>query len=72
MLPWFVRVQDDMATMEVPGMGTYEDIRHAYDSLLPAPRSPSRHPNIYGTVKWAFPGNQRPYVKHAIGRAIIC
>jgi hypothetical protein len=30
MLPWFVKVHDDMMTMEIPEMGSYDEIAMAY------------------------------------------
>ncbi|KAF1935038.1 hypothetical protein EJ02DRAFT_428800 [Clathrospora elynae] len=45
MLPWFVKVHDDMSTMEVPKMGSYAKIATAHQQLTAAPTSPSGHPN---------------------------
>jgi hypothetical protein len=72
MLPWYVRVTEDMSTMEVPAMGTYADIAKAHHTLTAAPKTPSGHPNMYGGTNWAFPGDVAPTFASAISRAIHC
>jgi hypothetical protein len=71
-LPWFVKVHDNMTTMEIPEMGSYAEIALAHQQLTAAPKSPSGHANKYGGVKWAFPGDVNPTYKSAIARAINC
>ncbi|KAF1937909.1 hypothetical protein EJ02DRAFT_355705, partial [Clathrospora elynae] len=72
MLPWFVKVHDDMSTMEVPGMGSYAEIATAHQQLTAAPTSPSGHPNQYGGIKWAFPADVNPVYSSSISRAVNC
>jgi hypothetical protein len=72
MLPWFVKVHDDMSTMEVPEMGSYAEIAMAHQQLTAAPRTPSGHSNMYGGVKWAFPGDVNPVYSSQISRAVNC
>jgi hypothetical protein len=72
MLPWFVRVHDDMTTMEVPDMGSYQEIATAYQQCTAAPKTPSGHSNRYGGVNWAFPGDIVPHFTSAISRAVNC
>jgi hypothetical protein len=57
MLPWFVGIQPDHSTMEIPEMGVWEEIAHAHRSLTAAPRSPSGKPNIYGGIPYRFPAS---------------
>lgn len=71
-LPWLVKVQDDMATMEMPEMGSYQEIALAHQSLTAAPLTPSGHPNKYGGIKWAFPADVSPEFSSAISKAIHC
>ena len=71
-LPWFVKVGEDMQTMEIPEMGTYAEIQAAYQSLCAAPKTPSGHPNKYGGVRWPFPGDVTPIYTSPISMAINC
>ncbi|OAK93360.1 hypothetical protein IQ06DRAFT_178379, partial [Phaeosphaeriaceae sp. SRC1lsM3a] len=72
MLPWLVLVHDDMTTMEIPEMGSYQEIAAAHQNLTAAPRTPSGHANMYGGIKWAFPGDVQPIYSSAISRAVNC
>ncbi|KAH8708430.1 hypothetical protein GQ44DRAFT_593944, partial [Phaeosphaeriaceae sp. PMI808] len=56
-LPWYVKVQEDMATMENPEMGSYQGLMMANTTLTAGPRTPSGHPNRYGGVGWPFPAD---------------
>ncbi|KAH8708426.1 hypothetical protein GQ44DRAFT_691123, partial [Phaeosphaeriaceae sp. PMI808] len=70
-LPWYVKVQDDMKTMENPEMGSYQELMAANAALLPGPRTPSGHPNRYGGVNWPFPADL-PYDSSSwISKAIM-
>jgi hypothetical protein len=71
-LPWYVLVNDDMSTMEVPEMGTYAEIAMAHQALTAAPKSPSGHANKYGGIHWAFPGTTNPVFTSNISKAIHC
>jgi hypothetical protein len=71
-LPWFVKVSEDMATMEIPEMGSYAEIAMAHLQLTAAPKTPSGHANMYGGIKWAFPGDVGPIFSSPISRAINC
>ncbi|KAI8930553.1 hypothetical protein NX059_012163 [Plenodomus lindquistii] len=71
-LPWFVLVQEDGETMEVPEMGSYEEIAQAHRRLAQAPRTPSGHPVRYGGIRWPFPGDVHPEYLSPISRAIMC
>jgi hypothetical protein len=70
-LPWFVKVTND-TTMEVPEMGTYEEIALAHKNLTAAPTSPSGHPNVYGGINWPFPADVAPSYTSFIQKAIMC
>jgi hypothetical protein len=72
MLPWFVRVCDDMETMENPPMGTYAELAAAHHNLTAAPLSPSGWPNKYGGINTAFPGAVPPVFSSYISKAIHC
>jgi hypothetical protein len=72
MLPWFVQVHHDMTTMEMPDMGSYQEIATAFQQCTAAPKTPSGHSNRYGGIKWAFPGDQPPVFTSAISRAVNC
>jgi hypothetical protein len=72
MLPWFVKVHDDMMTMEIPEMGSYDEIAMAHQKLTAAPKTPSGHANMYGGIKWAFPGDVNPTYTSPIVRAVNC
>jgi hypothetical protein len=71
-LPWFVRVHEDMTTMEIPEMGSYDEIAMSHHKLTAAPKTPSGHANMYGGVKWAFPGDVNPVYTSPIVRAVNC
>ena len=58
--------------MEVPEMGTYEEIALAHKNLTAAPTSPSGHPNVYGGINWPFPADVAPSYTLFIQRAIMC
>jgi hypothetical protein len=72
MLPWFVKVHNDMSTMEIPEMGSYAEIALAHQQLTAAPTSPSGHANMYGGIKWPFPGDVNPTFTTAVGKAVNC
>lgn len=59
MLPWFVGIEEDHATMEVPDMGTWEDLRRSHLDMLPGPASPSGLHNMHGNIPYPFPAAQR-------------
>jgi hypothetical protein len=58
--------------MEIPEMGSYDEIAMAHQRLTAAPKTPSGHANMYGGIKWAFPGDVNPTYSSAIMRAVNC
>ncbi|KAF2726457.1 hypothetical protein EJ04DRAFT_530260 [Polyplosphaeria fusca] len=72
MLPWFVRVNDDMETMEFEPMGTYDQLAKAHRNLTAGPKSPSGHPNMYGGISIPFAGATPPVFTSKISQAIHC
>lgn len=71
-LPWFVVVTEDHNTMEVPEMGSYQDLATAHQALRSGPSSPSGHGNKYGGVPYAFPADLPPDFKSWISKAVHC
>lgn len=73
-LPWFVGIEPDGLTLELPAGGNFDELARAHREKVAAPRTPSGHPVIYGKTPGAFPavGNLalQPGVQEAlIGRA---
>lgn len=71
-LPWFVRVTEDGNTMEVPEMGSYQELAAAHQALRAGPSSPSGHANKFGGVPYAFPGDITPEFSSWIAKAVHC
>jgi hypothetical protein len=55
MLPWFVGIQEDHETLDMPDGGTWSQLSAAYRDLLLEPTSPSGLGNLYSKVPYAFP-----------------
>ena len=46
---------EDGEELEVLESGTQSELAEAHRTMTAPPRSPSGHPNVYGTVPYAFP-----------------
>jgi hypothetical protein len=55
LFPWYVAIQDDHLTLEVVEGGTWNDLSQAHRDLVPAAKTPSGHPFMYGRVPFKFP-----------------
>jgi hypothetical protein len=55
MLPWFVRVQDDLQALEVIKGGTWDDLSQAYRNLVSLKVTSSGLANHYGAISYYFP-----------------
>ncbi|WPG98950.1 Hypothetical protein R9X50_00175200 [Acrodontium crateriforme] len=59
MLPWFCAVRNDGVHLDHIEAATLEQIATANRELMPAPKSPSSKPNIYGTMTAPFAASFR-------------
>ena len=55
MLPWFVGIGPDHATLEVLEGGSWDDLSKAHRDFEAPPKTPSGLPNKYGKIPYAFP-----------------
>ncbi|KAK2795510.1 hypothetical protein FQN52_005277 [Onygenales sp. PD_12] len=55
MLPWYVGIQDDGETLEVPEGGTWSQLSQAHRDMVGGPATPSGLSVLYGTIPYRFP-----------------
>ena len=69
MLPWLVLERGRV--MEIPAMGSYNDISKAHRDHTVPPCTPSGYPNKYGGINWAFPADVHIDFKSNIQKALL-
>ncbi len=72
MLPWYVGVQDDEETLEVPEGGTWSDLSQAHRDLTTHRLTPSGLPIMQGAIPYRFPAAVELIGLSPISDALTC
>ena len=72
MLPWFVGLQDDLATLELVESGTWEMLSAAHRDLVAPQATPSGLGNRYGPIPYKFPAAVEVVGLGALSDALVC
>jgi hypothetical protein len=71
LLPWYVRIQDDGETLEIPESGTYSALAEAHREKIGGPSTPSGHTVRYGKIPYRFPAAVELDSLNAVGAALV-
>jgi hypothetical protein len=72
MLPWFVGLQGDLATLEVVEGGTWEMLSKAHRDMTAPEFTPSGLANRYGAIPYRFPAAVEVAGLGALSDALVC
>ena len=72
LMPWYIRVNDDMQTLEVAEAGIWSQLAAAHAAFTPGPTSPSGHPNKYARIPYPFPASVHLDGLGHVSDALVC
>lgn len=71
-LPWFIGIQDDHATLDTAEADNWEALSRAHRDQLPAPKTPSGYSSSkHGIIPWRFPAAVQFHTGCAISDCLV-
>jgi len=71
MLPWFIAVQKDGDSLEIPNAGTWSMLSESHRDQTAPLATPSGYANMYGKIPFAFPAGPQLLTDSAISAALV-
>ncbi|KAJ9624197.1 hypothetical protein H2203_005648 [Taxawa tesnikishii (nom. ined.)] len=70
--PWYMAVKEDLSTLEInAGANDWTALALSHLKLTSPPSTPSGHPQMYGTIAYAFPTAVPCIMDSAVSQAIV-